>query len=95
MRYILKGTDEDTRLFLGCGEKRELGFVKGKRAGVSQALGKMARRRAGGFLPSGHRQATVEMLEAVSIRDKRLREERDRDFGFGEEMLSDVVGSNH
>ncbi|MDA1023659.1 MAG: hypothetical protein O2817_10010 [Proteobacteria bacterium] len=86
VRYILKGADADTRLFLGCGEKQERGFVKGKRAGVSQALGEDARRRAGSVLPSGHRKVTVEMLEAATTRDRQRQEERDSYFSFDEDM---------
>lgn len=61
VRYILKGADPDTRLFLRC-KKWETGIVKGKRAGVSQGLGESARRKAGGVLLSGNRKPSQEML---------------------------------
>jgi len=73
VRYILKGADADTRLFLGC-TRSEWGYVEGKRAGVSQGLGVAARRKAGGVLPSGVRKVTRKMLAAAVMRD-RLREE--------------------
>jgi len=66
VRYILKGADADTRRFLGC-EKAEPTYIKGKRAGVSQALNRKARRATGSVLPSGARKLTREMLEAALI----------------------------
>jgi len=74
VRYILKGADADTRFFFGC-EKSETTYIKGKRAGVSQALNRKARLVAGSVLPSGARKPTREMLEAALIRD-RWREEQ-------------------
>jgi hypothetical protein len=71
VRYILKGTDDATRLVLGYDGKTERGFINGKRVGVSQALGEEARRKAGGVRLSGHRKPTQEMLAAATIRDQR------------------------
>jgi len=71
VRYILKGTDDATRLFLGYGGKKERGFITGKRVGTSQALGEEARRKAGGVRLSGHRKPTQEMLLAATVRDQR------------------------
>jgi hypothetical protein len=84
VRYILKGTDDARRLFLGCGAKQDRGFVKGKRAGMSQALGKDACRRVGGVLLPGHRKPTQEMLTAATTRDQRRKELREsfRQFDF-------------
>jgi len=73
VRYILKGADAETRLFLGC-TKSETTYIQGKRAGASQALNRKARRQAGGVLPSGARHPTREMLEAARERD-RLKDE--------------------
>ncbi len=77
VRYILKGTDDATRLFLGYDGKKERGFIKGKRVGTSQALGEEARRKAGGVRLSGHRKPTQEMLMAATIRNQRRKAYRE------------------
>jgi len=91
VRYILKGADADTRLFIGC-NKWEPGIVKGKRAGFSQGLGEDARRKAGGVLPSGNRKPTQEMLRAAMVRDKRRaeRKEQFKEFSSNEQGIDKV-----
>ena len=80
VRYILKGSDDDTRLFMNYCGKREDGHVVGKRSGTSQSLGVAARRRVGGALPSGHRKVTKAMREEALLRNERWAEERARYF---------------
>jgi hypothetical protein len=88
VRYILKGADGDTRLFIGC-KKSEPGFIKGKRAGVSQGLGEAARRKAGGVLLSGNRKASQEMLTAAFIRDQRQEERKEQFREFSDAIKRD------
>ena len=91
VRYILKGTDDATRLFLGYDGKQERGFIKGKRVGTSQALGEEARRKAGGVRLSGHRKPNQEMLVAATIRDQR-REEFRESFRQIDHTVSQAAG---
>lgn len=52
LRYLLKGTDGETRQMLGIDHPGNQGCVEGKRSGISQSLGPTARYRAGGV--QGH-----------------------------------------
>lgn len=76
--YILKGGGEGVCRFLNV-NKRDRGIVDGKRAGVSQALGKSARKAAKSILPSGCKYLTAEMLETASVAEW-TRERRQMSF---------------
>jgi len=72
IRYLLKGAEQNTRLFFGCRNYPDIGIVAGKRCGWSQALGHAARQRSGGVVASGHRVIGDEMVDDLptpSFRD--------------------------
>jgi len=78
VRYLLKSAPPDIRKVIGPQRKADAGPSVGMRIGVSRCLNITARRKAGGVLPSGHRQVTPEMLEAAYIRDQRRRDKKER-----------------
>jgi len=78
VRYLLKSAPPDIRKVIGPQRKTDAGPSVGMRIGVSRCLNITARRKAGGVLPSGHRQVTSEMLEATDIRDRRRRDTKER-----------------
>ena len=62
VRYILKRSDDKTRLFFNIDTKYDLGPTTG-----SKAIGENTRKRTGCVQSSGCRDVSAEMLEAATI----------------------------